>query len=240
MTPFLFILETASAVPLVGRVALAGTLLLTSTVSTTMVGWLGLPYVTKLVWLPAEKPDTGSGGKQAVGVEMTTTTLTLKERITRVYDSAFLVPTNRPLAKWELAEVFKLPQKELEAAQKEGGLPAEETIAETLDKDGNVLGRWIVEWKGDGTGTCRDTGKVILWVPRVESFFRYTNKQLCPDISTSMKSSSERASGTTHIFLLINVIFDTSIRLLDTVLLGDDWLTSEVSGVREDWKSGII
>ncbi|KAI0090712.1 hypothetical protein BDY19DRAFT_936887 [Irpex rosettiformis] len=161
MTPFLFILETASSVPLVGRVALAGTLLLTSTVSTTMVGWLGLPYVTKLVWLPAEKPDASSGGKQAVGVEMTTTTLMLKERITRVYDSAFLVPTNRPLAKWELAEVFKLQQKELEAAKKEGGLPTEETIAETTDKDGNVLGRWIVKWSEDGTGTCRHTGKMI-------------------------------------------------------------------------------
>ncbi|KAI0821415.1 hypothetical protein BC629DRAFT_1249652, partial [Irpex lacteus] len=151
MTPFLFVLETASAVPLVGRVALAGTLLMTSTVSTSMVGWLGTPYVTRLEWIPADKADASTnGGKQAVGVKMTTMTLTLKERITHVYDSAFLVPTNRPLAKWELAEAFRLPQKELQAAQKSGGLPSEETIAETMDKDGKVLGRWIVKWNEDG------------------------------------------------------------------------------------------
>ncbi|KAI0691908.1 hypothetical protein BC835DRAFT_1407179 [Cytidiella melzeri] len=160
MAPFLFFMETASAVPLVGRVALVGTVLVTSSVSTMLVGWLGMPYVTVLRWFPAEGSST-ENGKRAVGVEMTTMTLTLKERITHVYDSAFLVPTNRPLAKWELAEVFKLPEKEVDVLAKECGLPREETIAETMDKDGRVLGRWIVKWEADGTGTCRQTGKII-------------------------------------------------------------------------------
>ncbi|KAI0343695.1 hypothetical protein BDW22DRAFT_1328831 [Trametopsis cervina] len=162
MTPFLFLVETASAVPLVGRLALAGTVLVTSSVSTAVVGWLGKPYVTKLRWIPAETTD-GPSGKQALIAELTTVTLTLKERITRVYDTAFLVPTNRPMAKWELAEGFKLPAKEAEAEAKAGNLPREETIAETLDKEGNVLGRWIVKWQADGTGACRHTGKVVRW-----------------------------------------------------------------------------
>lgn len=191
MAPFLFHLEAASAVPLVGRIALVGTVLVTSSVSTMLVGWLGQPYVTTLRWLPADNPT-----RQPVGLEMTTVTLTLRERITRVYDSAFLVPTNRPLAKWELAEAFRLPQKELDVATKEGSLPREETVAETLDKDGKVLGRWIVKWEADGRGVCRHTGTVIRWAPSlVSSLYEYAHAQRHLDISTFMKSSWGRTSG---------------------------------------------
>lgn len=164
MTPFLFLMETASAVPFIGRCALGGTILATSGLSTALVGWLAKPYVTTLRWL---KPEGGgampsqAAGKQATGLEMTTMSLTLKPRITRVYDTAFLVPTNRPLAKWELAEAFKLPEKEAEAETRHGSLPREETIAETVDKDGNVLGRWIVKWGTDGVGQCHEAGKII-------------------------------------------------------------------------------
>jgi hypothetical protein len=187
MAPLLFIVETASAVPLAGRVALAGTVLVTSSVSTMLVGWLGMPYVNVLRWLPTRDR------KQPAVVEITTTTLTLKDRITRVYDTAFLVPTNRPLAKWELAEGFKLPTSELDAALKEGSLPREETIAETMDKGGNVLGRWIVKWNTDGTGTCRQVGKVIRWAS--SSVLHSLQVHQCiihADISMSTRSSWER------------------------------------------------
>lgn len=163
MSPFIFLMETASAVPLAGRVALAGTVLVTSSISTALVGWLGKPYVTSLRWLPAESSGampSQAAGKQAIGIEMTTMSLTLQKRITRVYDTAFLVPSNRPLAKWELAEVFKLPAKEVEAENRQGSLPRDETIAETVDKNGNYLGWWLVTWEKDGTGTCRPAGRI--------------------------------------------------------------------------------
>lgn len=164
MTPFLFMIETSSAVPFVGRVALAGTVLMTSGVSTALVAWCGKPYVNTMRWLPSE--SSGS----TTGLEITTLTIALRERITRVYDTAFLVPTTRPFAKWELSEAFKLPSAEAAAERSKGTLPREETIAETTDKDGNVLGRWIVKWDVDGNGTCHETGKIVRYVPNIHGF----------------------------------------------------------------------
>jgi hypothetical protein len=37
----------------------------------------------------------------------------------------------------------------------------EETVAETRDKDGNILGRWVVTWGENGEGTCREIGHVV-------------------------------------------------------------------------------
>ena len=37
---------------------------------------------------------------------------------------------------------------------------AEETVAETLDGAGNVLGRWIVAWGENGEGSCRAEGRI--------------------------------------------------------------------------------
>ena len=154
MTPFIFILETASAVPLAGRIALATTVLATSGVSTALVAWTGRPYVHALRWLP--KAD---GPKAVRGVELKTFTFKLHEITTRVYDVAFLVPSPRPFASWELAERFALAPEEAEAERKKGMLPREETIAEQVDYFGNVEGRWIVRWAEDGTGTCYAQGK---------------------------------------------------------------------------------
>lgn len=167
MTPFIFMLETSSAVPLIGRIALTGTVIVASTVSTALVAWCGRPYVNKMQWFPIQ--DSAPAPTQATeqrhtGVELTTTTLTLRDRITRVYDSAFLVPTNRPFARWELAEAFKLPPAEASAEKANGDLPREETIAETMDKNGKIVGRWIVKWDEDGSGTCRGTGKIVKYV----------------------------------------------------------------------------
>jgi hypothetical protein len=38
---------------------------------------------------------------------------------------------------------------------------SEETVAETRDEKGEVIGRWIVTWGEGGEGTCRESGKVL-------------------------------------------------------------------------------
>lgn len=168
MTPLMFMIETTSAVPLVARVAMACTIIATSGVSTALVTWCSKPYVHKLHYFRAEDPDapipSQAAGKEPTGMELVTTTLTLRKRITRVYDTAFLVPTSRPFAKWELAEAFQLPLAEAEAEKAKGNLPREETIAETLDESGHLVGRWIVKWDEHGAGTCHQAGKVQRYV----------------------------------------------------------------------------
>ncbi|CCL99252.1 uncharacterized protein FIBRA_01267 [Fibroporia radiculosa] len=158
MTPFIFIMEATSNLPLVARFALAGIAMTTSGVSTALVAWCGHPYVTTLRWVKTDG-DENSGSAQ--GLEMTTLTLGLHERNTRVYDTAFLVPTSRPFATWELAEAFQLPSSEVELARGQGTIPGEETVAETFTRKGDVVGRWIVRWDENGTGTCTQAGKAI-------------------------------------------------------------------------------
>ncbi|KAI0943848.1 hypothetical protein AcV7_001827 [Taiwanofungus camphoratus] len=160
LTPFMFVMETTSSLPLMGRFALAGVAMATSGVSTALVAWCGRPYVTKLRWLrlePEGHPGTGTGR----GVVMTTLTLGLHERNTYVYDTAFLVPASRPFATWELAEGFQLPAAETVRGKTQGLIPREETIAETMDKDGRLLGRWVVAWDEHGAGRCSEVGRVV-------------------------------------------------------------------------------
>jgi hypothetical protein len=142
LAPFLFLLETSSGLPVIARFALAGTALTTSGVSTALVGWCGKPYVTTLE-------------REGGGVAMTTLTLALKKRVTHVYDTAFLVDTSRPFAKWELAESVHVDGKSRDTVP-----GTEETVAETLDSRGAVVGRWIVKWGEGGQGTCREVGKI--------------------------------------------------------------------------------
>lgn len=155
MTPFIFIVE--SSLPMSARIVLAATALSTSSISTALVGWSGASYVVDLQRLsPAD-----NGGIE--GIEMTTLTLTLKRLVTRVYDADFLVDTKRPFSKWELAQSVLLPPSKEDALMAEkGGVPGEEeTIAETFNATGEIVGRWIVKWENDGRGTCRGTGKVV-------------------------------------------------------------------------------
>ena len=165
MTPFLFILETTSSLPVVARVALASIALSTSGVSTALVGWCSSPYVSVLRWLPTAGAQEHSAVNPTEVVELTTHTLLMKPRITKIYDAGFLVPANRPFASWELAEAFRLPPEEAEHERANGLLPREETIAETFDYRGKVVGRWIVKWEEDGTGTCGESGNVVRCVP---------------------------------------------------------------------------
>ncbi|KAI0669659.1 hypothetical protein C8Q78DRAFT_1193196 [Trametes maxima] len=158
LTPFIFVLETTSSVPLSGRAALAGIAMATSSVSTALVAWCGRPYVNTLRFL---EPDGAQAAGSGRAVEMTTLTLGLHKRVTTVYDTAFLVPTSRFFATWELAEAFKLSQPEVESARAEGLIPREETVAETKTADGKVVGRWIVSWDENGVGACREVGQVV-------------------------------------------------------------------------------
>ncbi|RPD57726.1 hypothetical protein L226DRAFT_573569 [Lentinus tigrinus ALCF2SS1-7] len=158
LSPFIFVIETSSGLPLVARFALAGIAMGTSGISTSIVAWAGRPYVSTLRWLQPEGAQAAGSGN---AIEMTTHTLAWHERVTTVYDTAFLVPTSRPFATWELAEGFKLPEAEVESARAEGLIPREETIAETRNKAGELLGRWVVSWDENGEGTCRQIGKVV-------------------------------------------------------------------------------
>jgi hypothetical protein len=141
-TPLIFMME--SSVPPSARFALAGVTLLAGGSSTAVIAWCGKPYVSVLRKLGTQ------------GLEMTTTTMFLQPLTTRVYDVNFLIDSKRPFAKWELAETIKLPPSKVVESS-----PREETIAETFDANGNVLGMWIVKWDGEGNGTCRQVGKVV-------------------------------------------------------------------------------
>ncbi|KAF9464965.1 hypothetical protein BDZ94DRAFT_1254965 [Collybia nuda] len=143
----MFIVE--SNLPLTARFALASIAVGTSGISTGLVAWCGMPYVITLRRL---NPEENSG---AEGVEMTTLNLFLRPKITTVYDPMFLVETKRAFAKWELAGAITLP------AGKSIAPGTEETVAETTDKEGNIIGRWIVTWGNDGEGTCHQVGDII-------------------------------------------------------------------------------
>ena len=173
VSPLLITLETASGLPMIARLSLAGIAITTSGVSTALIAWCGRPYVSTLRFLPPPPGVTPEEGTHKSSIlEMTTLTLALHPRTTTVYDTAFLVPTNRPFAKWELAEAFKLPQAEVESETLKGDLPRDETVAETRDKKGDVVGRWVVQWDETGQGTCYQIGQVVRYVFRRSRLFK--------------------------------------------------------------------
>ncbi|KAH9955036.1 hypothetical protein BC827DRAFT_1101741, partial [Russula dissimulans] len=161
LSPFMFIIE--SSLPFTARAALATAAIGTSSVSTALVAWCGRPYVTILRRLKARTPSTtptapthSHNENAPAGIELTTLSLTLSPRATRVYDPAFLGDTTRAFARWELARSVQLPPED--AASVRPG--TEETVAETLNGAGDVLGRWIVTWGENGEGSCRAQGRV--------------------------------------------------------------------------------
>jgi hypothetical protein len=83
-----------------------------------------------------------------------------------VYDPSFLIETRRPLAKWELAEQITLTQSRTDAVgtNVHPTLGKEETVAETTNERGEVIGRWVVKWGEGGVGTCYEVGHVVRWV----------------------------------------------------------------------------
>ncbi|KAL0955807.1 hypothetical protein HGRIS_002015 [Hohenbuehelia grisea] len=153
LSPFIFLIE--SNLPLIARFALVITALSTSGVSTALVAWCGRPYVATLRRIPPTENNA------VEGIEMKTLTLGLHPRITRVYDPLFLIETRRPFAKWELASSVTLPANAV-TEYKPG---QEEAVAETMDKNGALVGRWIVKWGEDRQGTCHEVGSVVRYVP---------------------------------------------------------------------------
>ncbi|TFK23139.1 hypothetical protein FA15DRAFT_705702 [Coprinopsis marcescibilis] len=150
LAPFMFVVE--SGLPYSARFALASLAVGTSGVSTSLVSWCAKPYVTTLRRYTPED----NGGQEVL--ELTTMTLMLRPRVTTVYDPAFLVETRRPMAKWELAREIT------HSASAGGQTPAvgtQETIAETADHNGQIIGRWVVEWREGGIGTCHEAGTVV-------------------------------------------------------------------------------
>ena len=145
LAPFMFVIE-ASGIPLNARFALAGIAITTSGVSTALIAWCGRPYVIKLQRIEEED-----------ALRMTTLTLGLHERITNVYDTSFLKETSRAFAKWELADHIKLEGKGKQVRAVPG---TQETIAETTDAKGKLVGSWVVTWGENGEGTCKQIGKV--------------------------------------------------------------------------------
>jgi hypothetical protein len=83
LAPFMFLIE--SNLPLTARFALASIAIGTSGISTGLVSWCGMPYVTTLRRL---KPEENAG---AEGVEMTTLNLFLRPKITTVRHIAILL-----------------------------------------------------------------------------------------------------------------------------------------------------
>ncbi|KAF8483746.1 hypothetical protein DFH94DRAFT_664262 [Russula ochroleuca] len=145
LSPFIFVIE--SCLPSTARAALATTALATSGASTALVAWCGRPY---------QQPTHSHNENVPAGIELTTLTLTLSPLTTRVYDPVFLNDTTRAFARWELARSVQLPPEDAVGVRP----GAEETVAETLDGSGNVLGRWIVTWGENGEGACRAEGRV--------------------------------------------------------------------------------
>lgn len=105
---------------------------------------------------PSQQTTHSHNENAPAGIELTTLTLTLAPRTTRVYDPVFLCDTPRAFARWELARRVQLPPEDAVGVRP----GAEETVAETLDGAGRVLGRWIVTWGENGEGSCRAKGCV--------------------------------------------------------------------------------
>ncbi|KAF8178681.1 hypothetical protein K438DRAFT_1844225 [Mycena galopus ATCC 62051] len=185
MAPVMFAIETN--LPWTARVFLAGTAVGTSFVSTALIAWAGRSYVTALRFT---KSPTNDAIEQA---ELTTLTLRLRPRITRVYDPLFVVPLDPPsgFAKWELAQLVLLPPH-LRAT-----LPApgtEETVAETTDARNRVLGRWVVRWGENGEGACHEVGRVVRYFNVHEELLpRF--KELGPAPGAGRSSAESTASS---------------------------------------------
>ena len=125
-------------------------------------------------------------------LQMTTLTLGLHERITSVYDTSFLKETSRPFAKWELADHIKLEGKE---PQQRAAAGTQETVAETTDAKGGLVGSWVVTWGENGEGTCKQIGKVNRYALPISKNQAELTSTLATGILASMKNSCHRTPG---------------------------------------------
>jgi len=150
ITPFFFILE--STVPTAGRVMLGGVAIGSSSLSTALIGWCAAPYVTSLAV------------EQDGAIKFTTKSFFMKPLETTVYDKGFLRPATRFMAHWQLAKEIRLSNEEAEQAIGDLKDGKEETVAETRDEKGNIMGWWVVRWRRERdsyVGECTRSGNVV-------------------------------------------------------------------------------
>ncbi|KIY46179.1 hypothetical protein FISHEDRAFT_31733, partial [Fistulina hepatica ATCC 64428] len=145
-SPVMFVLADISVL---GRLSLVGTCFAASALSTAMIAVFARPYVTtfRKLYPREEKASTSPI------IELTNNNLFLQPTTTRVYDHQFIVQSARSLCTWELAKNVQVPKDTVTPGQ-------EETVAETFDPSGVLLGRWIVRWDEDGQGECYEVGRV--------------------------------------------------------------------------------
>jgi len=148
-----------------------GTALLTSAGGTGLINYMGSSFVIKARLAPVpgqykeavkEKEQDPTLAEETSALELHTQTLFNRTRITRIYDTAFLSDTGRGFATLELASGVSYTPASTQADPDSVVAGAgEETVAETLDESGKVIGRWIVKWTGEGRGECRAVGSVV-------------------------------------------------------------------------------
>lgn len=136
--PLLMLID--STLPMVARIAAIGFATFGTGSTTAFVARYFSGYVSSI----KRNPDTRE-------LVFSTSTLLLRPRLTTVYDDSFLVPSERPGAKLALAD----------HVNGNGAEGTEETIAQTTDDKGRVLGRWIVRWEKGGVGRCQPAGNVV-------------------------------------------------------------------------------
>jgi hypothetical protein len=135
-----------------GRAILGGVAIVSSSLSTALIGWCAAPYVSTLT---VEHDGT---------VIFTTKSFFMKSLETSVYDRSFLRPATRFMTHWQLAKEVRLSKEEAEQAI--AGLEdgKEETVAETRNEKGDALGWWTVRWRREGdsyVGQCARSGNVV-------------------------------------------------------------------------------
>lgn len=144
-----------------GRVGLSLTALVTSVVSTSLVGWVGAPCVFKM------KLVEDSQWKKPI-MELEQMDWKLRQLRTRVYQPCFLRPTSRPFATWELAE-SAAGGMESEVNTRTATAPSDESqpdkdrilVADTVaSKTGKVTGKWWATRSDGGQWACHGEGSV--------------------------------------------------------------------------------
>lgn len=126
------------------RVGLALTALATSGVSTSIVGWIGAPYVGKM-----SLQQQASTGRPAIVAN--TLTWRLQPLQTTIYEPSLIRPTSRPFANWELPQEpgvgATLPHTVGAAA------PSKVLVAESKNlKTGKKIGAWWAETVAQSAG----------------------------------------------------------------------------------------
>lgn len=142
-----FIFAPAGAeLTMAGRAALCVTGLATSGGSTALVSWISRPYVGRMSLVQQ------SEGSRPL-LEAYTLSWRLRALKTTIYEPAFIRPTSRPFASWELAAEpgtsVSLPQ--FEEARK-AGETCKVLVSQTVDAHtGQVVGSW---WAQNVPGTA--------------------------------------------------------------------------------------